>query len=83
MALTRANSGAKGTRTPNPLLAKQVRYLLRHGPSASRGPSPRVARPTPDSTPGHIASTNAENFPPAERSLAVSCSVLFPRPRLE
>jgi hypothetical protein len=25
--------GAKGTRTPNPLLAKQVRYQLRHGPS--------------------------------------------------
>ena len=25
-------SGAKGTRTPNPLLAKQVRYQLRHGP---------------------------------------------------
>ena len=24
--------GAKGTRTPNPLLAKQVRYHLRHGP---------------------------------------------------
>ena len=24
--------GAKGTRTPNPLLAKQVRYQLRHGP---------------------------------------------------
>jgi hypothetical protein len=31
--LTRANAGgAKGTRTPNPLLAKQVRYQLRHGP---------------------------------------------------
>jgi hypothetical protein len=31
--VTRANAGgAKGTRTPNPLLAKQVRYLLRHGP---------------------------------------------------
>ena len=27
-------SGAKGTRTPNPLLAKQVRYQLRHGPQA-------------------------------------------------
>ena len=25
--------GAKGTRTPNPLLAKQVRYQLRHGPA--------------------------------------------------
>ncbi|VXC51878.1 conserved hypothetical protein [Aeromicrobium sp. 9AM] len=25
-------SGAEGTRTPNPLLAKQVRYQLRHGP---------------------------------------------------
>src|SRR5690606_20236775 len=24
--------GARGTRTPNPLLAKQVRYQLRHGP---------------------------------------------------
>ena len=30
MASTRG--GAKGTRTPNPLLAKQVRYQLRHGP---------------------------------------------------
>jgi hypothetical protein len=32
-AMTRTSTGgAKGTRTPNPLLAKQVRYLLRHGP---------------------------------------------------
>ena len=29
---TLTRSGAKGTRTPNPLLAKQVRYQLRHGP---------------------------------------------------
>ena len=29
---TRNRGGAKGTRTPNPLLAKQVRYQLRHGP---------------------------------------------------
>ena len=28
----RKRGGAKGTRTPNPLLAKQVRYQLRHGP---------------------------------------------------
>jgi hypothetical protein len=28
------SGGAKGTRTPNPLLAKQVRYQLRHGPVA-------------------------------------------------
>ncbi len=26
------SSGGKGTRTPNPLLAKQVRYQLRHTP---------------------------------------------------
>jgi len=45
--------------------------------------SPRAARPTPDSTPLHTAGTNAENFPPAERSLAVSRSVLFTKPRLE
>ena len=33
MPVTRTDdSGAKGTRTPNPLLAKQVRYQLRHGP---------------------------------------------------
>src|SRR5690242_11626332 len=32
--------GAKGTRTPNPLLAKQVRYQLRHGPE----PAPRGRR---------------------------------------
>ena len=30
--------GAKGTRTPNPLLAKQVRYQLRHGPSNTNPP---------------------------------------------
>ena len=28
--------GAKGTRTPNPLLAKQVRYQLRHGPGVAQ-----------------------------------------------
>ena len=27
-----STGGAEGTRTPNPLLAKQVRYQLRHGP---------------------------------------------------
>ena len=27
--------GGKGTRTPNPLLAKQVRYQLRHAPIRS------------------------------------------------
>ena len=27
------SGGANGTRTRNPLLAKQVRYQLRHGPS--------------------------------------------------
>ena len=37
VGLTRGNSGAKGTRTPNPLLAKQVRYQLRHGPSVAVG----------------------------------------------
>ena len=41
MDLTRG--GAKGTRTPNPLLAKQVRYLLRHGPG-----SPGRAQQRPD-----------------------------------
>src|SRR5829696_7009326 len=44
---------------------------------------PKAARPTPDSTPWHIASTNAENFPPAELSLAISRSVRFTRSRLE
>ena len=29
---SRKSGGAKGTRTPNPLLAKQVRYQLRQGP---------------------------------------------------
>ena len=33
--------GGEGTRTPNPLLAKQVRYQLRHGPWSS-GPEARV-----------------------------------------
>ena len=31
-AVSSGCGGAKGTRTPNPLLAKQVRYQLRHGP---------------------------------------------------
>ena len=31
--------GAKGTRTPNPLLAKQVRYHLRHGPDVRTEPA--------------------------------------------
>jgi hypothetical protein len=44
---------------------------------------PKAARPTPDSTPWHIARTNAENFPPAELSLAISRSVRFTRSRLE
>jgi hypothetical protein len=42
MDLTRG--GAKGTRTPNPLLAKQVRYLLRHGPGWPER-DPRVSGP--------------------------------------
>src|SRR5699024_11595753 len=29
------SGGAEGTRTPNPLLAKQMRYQLRHGPRRS------------------------------------------------
>src|SRR3954447_6491698 len=29
--------GARGTRTPNPLLAKQVRCQLRHGPGGTTG----------------------------------------------
>ena len=36
--------GANGTRTRNPLLAKQVRYLLRHGPSVTICPSGRNSR---------------------------------------
>ena len=40
----RHRCGAKGTRTPNPLLAKQVRYQLRHGPAA-RHPPRQVPRP--------------------------------------
>ena len=36
--------GAKGTRTPNPLLAKQVRYQLRHGPL--RHPTPAAPSET-------------------------------------
>ena len=31
--LTSFSSGGKGTRTPNPLLAKQMRYQLRHAPA--------------------------------------------------
>ena len=36
--------GAKGTRTPNPLLAKQVRYQLRHGPWRRRSCARRVGQ---------------------------------------
>jgi hypothetical protein len=54
MDLTRG--GAKGTRTPNPLLAKQVRYQLRHGPvvtvgSSRRASCDRVCRPHQVSAP--------------------------------
>src|SRR4029079_1344956 len=45
IAPRRPSSGAKGTRTPNPLLAKQVRYQLRHGPWV---PTPRPARRSAD-----------------------------------
>ncbi len=37
----RVSGGGKGTRTPNPLLAKQVRYQLRHTPRRE-SPSHRV-----------------------------------------
>ena len=37
----RSSGGGKGTRTPNPLLAKQVRYQLRHTPRRD-SPSHRV-----------------------------------------
>ncbi len=47
--------GAKGTRTPNPLLAKQVRYQLRHGPEWGSGlrtrKSPRRSPQEPESEP--------------------------------
>jgi hypothetical protein len=64
-ALTRG--GAKGTRTPNPLLAKQVRYQLRHGPGWPRPHPPRAARPTHDGTSGRLARTN-----PLKTSLQMS-----------
>jgi hypothetical protein len=56
--LTRADSGAKGTRTPNPLLAKQVRYLLRHGPSVNYSPRSEVV-PRPRRNP-HQASKSPD-----------------------
>src|SRR6476660_10248334 len=40
--------GAKGTRTPNPLLAKQVRYQLRHGPRSGSGAGDVVRRLGPE-----------------------------------
>ena len=43
--------GAKGTRTPNPLLAKQVRYQLRHGPVCARVARGTASRPRPVSRP--------------------------------
>ena len=81
--LIRANAGgAKGTRTPNPLLAKQVRYQLRHGPGWPRSHPPKAARPTHDGTSSRLAGTTAENFTPDEVSLAISRSMARTAPRL-
>jgi hypothetical protein len=56
LALTSENSGANGTRTRNPLLAKQVRYQLRHGPSAV---NPLMGGPATEDENPHQASAPA------------------------
>ena len=69
--------GAKGTRTPNPLLAKQVRYQLRHGPVADLagsapggvsvervrdlGPEVAIGWAATEPPPGDIASAECHN----------------------
>ena len=45
--------GAKGTRTPNPLLAKQVRYQLRHSP-VRLSPRHTMLRPAAASAQNHL-----------------------------
>ncbi len=71
MDLTRG--GAKGTRTPNPLLAKQVRYQLRHGPG-SRGPIPECGPADPRCYVMRRGHTNAGNFTLEKRLFAISRS---------
>jgi hypothetical protein len=45
-------SGAKGTRTPDPLTASEVRYQLRHSPEAKVYSASRMAIPyTPSGGP--------------------------------
>ena len=74
VGLTRGNSGAKGTRTPNPLLAKQVRYQLRHGPIRAGGPIPESGPADPRSYVMAGGRTNPENLTRAGRDLAISRS---------
>ena len=35
LSLSSPKRGGEGTRTPNPLLAKQMRYQLRHAPASA------------------------------------------------
>ena len=72
MDLTRG--GAKGTRTPNPLLAKQVRYQLRHGPKRAGGPIPESGPADPRSYVMAPGRTNPENLTRAQRASAISHS---------
>ena len=73
MGLTRG--GAKGTRTPNPLLAKQVRYQLRHGPKLAEARPERPARPTHDRTPTDHAEPISEPPQPTQHRLLGLCLI--------
>src|SRR5690606_31475853 len=57
------SSGASGTRTRNPLLAKQVRYQLRHGPRSDPGPESETVR-APAQRAGVSAAGSGKVFPP-------------------
>ncbi len=58
-------SGDDGTRTHNPLLAKQVRYQLRHGPwDRSRGGGLEPVE-------GALKTQSSESVTSAHRSLSV------------
>ena len=49
------SGGANGTRTRNPLLAKQVRYQLRHGPFRERSSDRVGSQSTGSVTSAHAA----------------------------
>src|SRR5690625_3926743 len=61
IVLTAASCGGEGTRTPNPLLAKQVRYQLRHAPEPV-GPDFLDTRVIPGGRNSPAAGSSAKNI---------------------